>query len=215
MFDAVLLLKLGLAPVLILAASLAGNRWGNTVSGWIVGLPLTSAPVIFILALEQGGDFAAASAQGSMLGLASLSAFSLVFSLLILRMRFDWKPAIAVGWVVFFLASFLLEGVNVPLVVSFVGVSVWLVFVARLFPKTDATLESGKSDWRDIAIRMVAAVSLIFAVTEFAPTLGPRLSGLLTLFPVYTSVLAASIYRREGAASRSRWARAGGSTSRG
>jgi hypothetical protein len=40
-----LLLKLIVAPLLIGAASLAGRRWGETVSGWFIGLPLTSGPV--------------------------------------------------------------------------------------------------------------------------------------------------------------------------
>ena len=36
-----LALKLSLTPILILLASLAGRRWGETLGGWIVGLPLT------------------------------------------------------------------------------------------------------------------------------------------------------------------------------
>jgi hypothetical protein len=58
-------LKLTVTPVLILAASLASRRWGESVGGWFVGLPLTSGPVCFFLALDQGADFAAASCLGS------------------------------------------------------------------------------------------------------------------------------------------------------
>ena len=50
------ILKLILAPVIIGGASLAGRRWGPAVSGWLVGLPLTSGPVIFFLALSQRHD---------------------------------------------------------------------------------------------------------------------------------------------------------------
>ena len=51
---------------LIRAASLAGRRWGESVSGWLPGLPLTSGPVCLFLALEQGPRIRAASTLGSL-----------------------------------------------------------------------------------------------------------------------------------------------------
>jgi O-antigen/teichoic acid export membrane protein len=50
-------LKLVLTPLLIAAASLARRRWGHAVSGWLLGLPLTSGPVAFFLAIERGASF--------------------------------------------------------------------------------------------------------------------------------------------------------------
>ena len=73
------LLKVLLAPVLILLATLAGRRWGPAVGGWLAGLPLTSGPVSFILALEQGPEFAARAALGTLFGLVSLAAFCLAY----------------------------------------------------------------------------------------------------------------------------------------
>lgn len=209
MLDAILLLKVGLAPLLILAASFAGYRWGNTVSGWIVGLPLTSAPVILLLALEQGSGFAATSAQGSLLGLVSLSAFSLAYSLLSLRLRLGWLPSMLLGWCIYFISSFALEFASVPVMVAFICVVAWLLLVARLFPVVDTpeTTTSSGSNWKDVVIRIVAAVALIFAITEYAPALGPRLSGLLTPFPIYTSVMVSTIHRRQGIASASQFVR--------
>ena len=52
-------LKLTLTPILILTASLASRRWGQAIGGWLVALPLTTGPVTFFLALEQGNSFAA------------------------------------------------------------------------------------------------------------------------------------------------------------
>src|SRR5712692_6527915 len=56
-----LTLKLVVTPALIGAASLAGRRWGQGVSGWIVGLPLTSGPVAFFLVVDHGAAFAVAA----------------------------------------------------------------------------------------------------------------------------------------------------------
>ncbi len=56
-----LVLKLVLTPVLIGGASLGARRWGPTVGGWIVSLPLTSGPVVLFLALDRGPAFAVAA----------------------------------------------------------------------------------------------------------------------------------------------------------
>ncbi len=208
MLDAVLLLKVGLAPLLILLASFAAYRWGNTVSGWIVGLPLTSAPVIFFLALERGDFFASGSAQGALMGLVSLSAFSLSYCLLAMR-GVRWGPSMLIGWGVYFLSSLILEYIVVPLLLAFALVLAWLLVVTKVFPvmRSAESSSPGGFRWGDVVIRIVAAVALIFAITEYAPTLGPSLSGLLTPFPIYTSVLVSTIHRGEGVEPAARFLR--------
>src|SRR6266498_1499505 len=64
----ILVLKLVLAPVIIGSASLAGRKWGHDVSGWIVGMPLTSGPVIFFVALSHDVTFASNAALGVISG---------------------------------------------------------------------------------------------------------------------------------------------------
>ena len=78
--DGMLLLKLILTPLLIGMASVAGRRWGPVVSGWLIGLPLTSAPVALFLAFEQGTTFASRVAQGTLMGLFSQAAFFAIFT---------------------------------------------------------------------------------------------------------------------------------------
>ena len=71
-----LAIKLIVTPLVVLLASLAARRWGDAVAGWLVGLPLTSAPVSVFLAIEQGPSFAAQAADGSMAGVLSQAAYS-------------------------------------------------------------------------------------------------------------------------------------------
>lgn len=54
----ILLFKIFITPILITTVTLAGRYWGAVVSGLIMGLPLTSAPISFFLALEYGPEFA-------------------------------------------------------------------------------------------------------------------------------------------------------------
>ncbi|MEX5997204.1 hypothetical protein [Providencia hangzhouensis] len=41
--------KVVITPLLLLTASLAARRWGESIGGLIVGLPLTSGPISFSL----------------------------------------------------------------------------------------------------------------------------------------------------------------------
>src|ERR1700693_2386658 len=91
----ILVLKLVAAPLLIGMASLAGRRWGETVSGWFIGLPLTSGPVCFFLALEQGTGFAAATARGSLAGAAGESGVALAY--VITAREAGWPAAVGAG----------------------------------------------------------------------------------------------------------------------
>jgi hypothetical protein len=113
------------------------------------------------------------------------------------------------GWGIYFISSFVLEYAVVSIVVAFISVIVWLLIVSRLFPVVDAIekMASEGSTWSDIIIRIVGAVALIFVITEYAPALGATLSGLLTPFPIYTSVMVSTIHHRQGVTSASQFIR--------
>src|SRR5436309_11154157 len=130
--ETVFIFKLLLTPTLVGLVSLAGRRWGPAVSGWLVGLPLTSAPVVLLLALEQGRGFASAAAQGTILGQISGASFCLTYSWLSLRL--GWLYSLLVGWCVCFILTAALEHVSVPLILAFVGVICFLAIVLKLLP---------------------------------------------------------------------------------
>ena len=88
-----IVLKVLLAPALILAASLASRRWGPAVGGWLVALPLTSGPIAFLLALDHGPGFAAAVVTGSLVGALAEVAFCLAYAVLAGR----WWPLALLG----------------------------------------------------------------------------------------------------------------------
>ena len=83
----IFLIKLVPTPLLIATLTLIGRRWGSAVSGAIAGLPLTSGPVSVFLALEQGKDFAAHTANATLAGLIAVAAFSLSYALVAIFAR--------------------------------------------------------------------------------------------------------------------------------
>jgi len=182
-----LVLKLVVTPALIGATSLAGRRWGQGVSGWIVGLPLTSGPVAFFLVVDHGAAFAAAAAVGSMVGTIAQAGFCLGYGRLAFRV--PWPLAFLVGIGVFGVTAVAFQGFSLALI--------WLfpvtIFVLRIVIRRATPLPS----W-DIPARMVVTTAIVLLLTGFAPILGPRLSGLLATFPVYASILTVFAHELQG-----------------
>ena len=194
--------KLVLTPTLIGAVSLAGRRWGPAVGGWLVGLPLTSAPLVFFLTLERGLTFAAATAIGILAGAVSSAVFCLIYSHL--AYLWQWPSTVFVGWLAFAALTWLLQPVALPAVPLFLGVSGLLAVVLYLMPRSTEIGESVAAPWWDIPARMAAATGIVLLLTTLAPALGPHLSGLLAPFPLFATILGVFTHALHGPASAAR-----------
>ena len=190
-------LKVVLTPALIGAASLAGRRWGPAVSGWLVGLPFTSGPVALFLALEQGPGFAASVATGTLLGTAAKAAFAVAYARLLPRAA--WPASVAVGSVGFFAVGLGLRSASPALAPAALIALAALVGALALMPRSAAVPGPAvaRPGW-DLPARMVLATVIVLALTTLAPALGPSLTGLLSTFPVYASILAVFAHVLEG-----------------
>ncbi len=195
-----LILKLIITPILIGSASLAGRRWGPAISGWLVGLPLTSGPVAFFLALNQGLGFASAAAIGTLAGTLSQVVFSLAYTWV--GRRYHWGWAFLAGTLVFALVTTSLQTLNLPVGLFFILALLSLVIGIILLPRYPNVAEVkvvSPPRW-DIPARMIVATLIVVILTSLAPLLGPRLTGLLSPFPVYAGVLTIFAHRQQGAA---------------
>jgi hypothetical protein len=195
----ILILKLVATPLLILAASLAGRRWGESVSGWFVGLPLTSGPVVFFLALEQGSQFAASAATGCLTGAAAEAGFALAYAAA--ARHASWPLALAAGTGGFVAAAILL-GMAAPRLAPLAALAALALSGALwLMPRGSAAVLTLPAAPRwDIPARMLVATALVLGLTELAPLFGAQLSGLAATYPVFAAVLAAFAHHARGAA---------------
>jgi hypothetical protein len=195
-----LVLKLIATPGLIGAASLAGRRWGPAVGGSLVGLPLTSGPIVLFLALDHGAGFAAASALGTLAGTASEAAFVVAYAWLALRL--GWPSALAGGTLAFAATTYVLQFERLPVWPLTACVVAALFLALKLMPRLRArraTVEMEPPSW-DLPARMAAATAFVLLLTALAARLGPQLTGLLSPFPLYAGVLAGFAHAEQGAA---------------
>src|SRR5215510_1933109 len=126
----IFILKLILAPVIIGSASLAGRKWGPAISGWIVGLPLTSGPVLFFLTLDHGAGFSADAALGVISGGISLVAYVLTY--VWLGTKFRWPMTLTGSLSVFLFCTAVLQNFTFPLIPIFLIVCALLLLALRL-----------------------------------------------------------------------------------
>jgi len=191
-----LLLKLTLTPLLIGGASLAARRWGPAVAGWIVALPLTSGPVLFFVALDHGAAFAAGAAVGTTLGLGAIVAYSLGFVVASPR---GPLPALAAATAAYIVAGFVLQAVaGGPYLLLAALVAVSIMGALRILPPSVGGPSSRRPPSWDLPARIIVGTVLVVGLTTIAPLLGPTVSGIVTTFPVYVSVLTVFAFLGDG-----------------
>jgi len=195
----ILALKLILTPALIGIASLAGRRWGPAISGWLVGLPFTSAPVTFFIALSHGRGFAASVATGTLIGTISQAVFCLAYAWT--ACRFSWPLALLAGSFGFAALTALLTVPALPLLLDLTLVVAALLLMLRLMPRPPvAPMSATPLPHWDLPARMVVATGLVLLLTGIAPSLGSRLTGLIAPFPLYGGILTIFAHRLQGPA---------------
>jgi uncharacterized membrane protein (GlpM family) len=193
-----LILKFTLAPAFVVCASLVARRYGPQIGGLAAALPVVAGPILFILALERGRTFAAHAAAGTCLGLVSLTAFVVVYGTL--ASRVNWALSLAIGWLAFIVSTAILS--PLPLNPILVLLLAWSAFAGAfaLVPHGERRqAHAGRLPpvW-DLPLRGLSVLALVVLLTTVAGALGPRLSGLLTPFPIVTSILAAFTHVQHG-----------------
>jgi len=193
-----LAVKLLVTPLMVLAASLVGRRWGETVGAWLVGLPLTSGPVAIFLAIERGPQFAYEASAGSIAGVAAQAAFCMGYAA---AAKVGRLAAALSGTAAYIAAAATLEAVNLP--------HLWLVAIALaalaatlrlLSAEPRAPLPSEAHPAWEIPVRVAVVTALVIGVTSAALALGPSVSGVVASLPFIGAMMALVAHRARGPA---------------
>lgn len=177
--------KLLLTPLLVGLVSLADRWWGENVGGWLVGLPLTSAPVTFFLASDLGTTFASRMAASILPGLISQVVFCLASAWLL-------------GWTASSATTLAFARLSAPLLLVFPGVIGALLLGLALWPARGEQSARRRAPAWATPGRMLVATGVVLALTALARPLGPHLSGLLSPLPVFAAVFAIFARRLQG-----------------
>jgi hypothetical protein len=191
----VLAVKLIVTPLMILAASLVGRRWGDAAGGWLVGLPLTSGPVAVFLAVEHGPGFAAEASAGSLAGVVAQAGFCLGYAFAAPR---GWPAGLLAGAGAFAASAVALQAGQLAPAILFALALVALVVTLRLLPRDFRPPGPAAAPWWEVPARMALVTALVVAVTSFASLLGARASGIVATFPLIGAALGVFAHRAHG-----------------
>jgi hypothetical protein len=190
-------LRLISAPVLILGASAVQRRFGQAVGGRIVGLPLTSLPILGLICISEGNGFAGRAAGASLDGAVAQSVWCLVYVLT--ARRFGPAKSLVASSAAFAVCCVVIYPVVLPVLWATLLGATSVVVALVAWPKEQGRSTSTSFKFKgDLAVRVLAGAAFSVAITTMASAVGPRASGLLTAFPVLTVVLAVATQIRDG-----------------
>jgi hypothetical protein len=201
--DMLLLLRVTLAPLLILAGSLAQRRWGQAVGGRLISLPLTSLPLLMLLSLSDGSAFASSAAGAALAAGVAQSAWCLAYAVAAPRCR----PAVALSLATaaFALVCVVIDRFPVPTLVGAGLAAVSILAALRWWPAAGEDNRLAGASRAELPVRMVVAAAFTLALTASAASLGARPAGLVGALPLLTVVLAVATHRRDGVAATNRF----------
>lgn len=193
---ALLLTKVLLAPLLLAGCSFAAWRWGRSVGGWLLGLPLISGPVSLFLLVEHGPRFAESAARSTLLGFLATGAFCVWYAAFARRTR--WWFALPTAYIVCFAVAWGLSFVNLPVTWIAALVAAVLVPLSLSARPEPVAGRAGRPESRTLVPKMAVASAIVVVLTAAGTVLGSRMAGLLAPLPVLLAFMAASAHRREG-----------------
>jgi len=197
-FTTLFYLKLVIGPVIVFSVSYLQRRFGDRFGGWLIGLPITTGPFIFIVSLQQGIAFGGHTARGILLGQMALVAFCWVYAQCVLR--YSWLPAILLATLATVLVGYLVtafkvsQWVSTPILILF-----WLICM-RFWPKSAIEVQKISHPNWELPIRVIFTMTIMVGLSALAPHVGAKIAGSLSTYPVIASVVGAFNQRRFGPA---------------
>ena len=193
-----MVLKLALVAASVLFASLVARRFGHAVGGTVAGLPMIGGPIMGFLVWQEPVSTVEAVALATLVCLPATAMHLWVFAWC--AQRWHW----ALSWLAANLA-FLAVGLVVPLwspglagAVALAAGSLWLArWALPHSPLRAAAVEIPKLE---LALRVIAALTLAWVIVRSAGEVPAALSGLLLAIPITGNVLPCFTLPRHGVA---------------
>ena len=178
------------------------RRWGPSVGGMLTGTPVMAGPVLLALALEHEGKFAGAAAGAGLQAMAAVATFIAMYATAAARWNLTWVTSLLVAFSAYAVAMLFIMFVPLGIVAAFLCTVAAQWLALRSMPGQAGANPAKRTapPWWDIPLRMVLAAALVVAVAALADAAGPRSSGLMTPFPIATTVLVVFTHSHDGAA---------------
>jgi hypothetical protein len=196
-FALTLLVKMAVTAGFLLAATIIAERAGPLVGGLFATLPISAGPVYVFLAMDHDAHFIGQAALGSLTTNAINVAFAVAYAVLAQKrsMSASLTGAYAVWVVLFYATTFVPWSLPLALVLNaaMVAIAMWIVH-----PLRDVRVAAVQARWYDLLLRAALVAVLVGTVVTLSFTIGPRLSGSITVVPIVLTSIIIILHRRIG-----------------
>lgn len=188
-FLLVLLLRMAISAAFVVTASIITERSGPVIGALVATLPISAGPSYVFLALDHDADFIA---QGSLASLpinAATIFMCLTYVVLAQRHNLSVSFGSAVGvWIV--MASIIRQfdwTLTAGLAVNLIAFGICIPLLAGY---RDVKMPLVIRRWYDVPMRAALVATLVAIVVATSGWVGPRISGVIALYPVvFTSIM--------------------------
>jgi hypothetical protein len=198
------LLRILLAPLAVLVGTVAQRRFGHAISGLIVGLPLTSLPLLWLVALQHGTAFASSMTSALLVG----SVAEAVVLWLYARLTTHVSPFLALGATLAAFA-FVAGAVNflkLSAILAALITAAGFALALWLWPSNAGGTVSPSGRSR-LWLRLVLSAVFTLVIVALAGRLGPVVSGLVDALPAMSLMMAFMTHQDHGATASSTFLR--------
>lgn len=196
-----LILRLIIAPLAVVAGTLAQRRFGHAISGLIIGLPLTSLPMLVLVTLQHGTSFATSMSNADLIGSLAEVAVMLVYVYLATRLTPAMTLLSAIG--AFVVTAGVIHLFSFTTLLGFLLSIAGFAVALRYWPR--ATSESATSGRHRLVLRVALSAGFTFLLISSAGRIGPGLAGLAAAFPIMSMVMAFVTHQELGAGASTRF----------
>jgi hypothetical protein len=182
-------LRMAITAAFVVTASVITERSGPVLGALVATLPISAGPSYVFLALDHDAGFIAEGALASL----PINAATIVLGLtyVMLAQRRSMLPSLLAAVVVWFSLAAIIRSVQWSLagglVVNAIAFGICVPLLARY---RHAKMPPIRRRWYDIPLRAALVASLVATVVTLSSVVGPKISGMMALFPVvFTSMI--------------------------
>ena len=192
-----LAVRMGVAAAFVITASMITERSGPAIGALVATLPISAGPSYVFLALDHDAAFIADGALASLPMNAATIVMGPVYVTLAQRhgMPLSFAGAISV-WLV---GAALVRSTPWPLLAGILANAVVIAICLPLVQRFRvAKMPLITRRWYDIPLRAALVATLVATVVTLSGMVGPKISGIIALFPVVFSSLMLILHPRIG-----------------
>ncbi|HTT59066.1 MAG TPA: hypothetical protein VMF33_03375 [Acidimicrobiales bacterium] len=189
------LLRVLLVPLAVVTGTVAQRRFGDAVGGLVIGLPLASLPLLWLIALQHGTGFVASMTSALLVG--SVAEAVVLWLYAHFTVRFSPSTALGGALGVFALAACTIDALELSAILAGVVTAVGFALALRWWPETTGAV-GGPTGHSRLWLRVVVATVFTIVIASLAGRLGPVLSGLIDALPATSLMMAFLTHQEHG-----------------